>query len=444
MDYKKNISYIFIPFSYNKFDDWSANFQLFVDELKQSGVWKKDNTEIKYMLKYVADKINSNDEKNCQCFHYLLNDKCREQFGLGNKDDWFYDVVEYCDNKNEKVRFKILDVHFYCFSTTVGIIAFQLNFENDEPIWISNAQYYLKKVSKEMISIDGYDNMTTLLDISKNLVSEFSSCLDFDFFYYANPNTERANILTYIEVGPKDNYDEELFYLRRCYGTGFDYPEDKELASQEKYVASKAVIWGISSEAAACLACPDDAPEGFVQNKFYINFNQQYLFMYVLLLHQKYVLYLFLSQIGVGTNNDLETLERYRHNLYEFETDFVFSCITEVAQYQNLYERMSQAFSLNNMYKDVYEPLNSLRELQRETAENNQKRRDDSVNRALLFLSVLSFFSALIDSFDFVDSFLGWFSAGIVIKVVQCVCIAIIFSILIYVLVSLFKSKKGK
>ncbi|MGN0114247.1 MAG: hypothetical protein ACI396_02860, partial [Acutalibacteraceae bacterium] len=347
-------------------------------------------------------------------------------------------------NKNVKVRFRILDIHLYCFSTTVGIIAFQLNFEKDEPIWISNAQYFLKKVSKEMISIDGHDSKTTLLDISKNLVSEFGSCLDLNFFYYANPKTERANILSYIEVEPKDSYEKELFYLRRCYGAGFEYSENKKLDSSEIYAASKAVIWGISSEAAACLACADDAPEGFVQNKFYKNFNQQYLFMYVLLLHQKYVLYLFLSQIGVGTNNDLETLERYRHNLYEFETDFVFSCITEVAQYQRLYERMSQEFSLNDMYKDVYEPLNSLRDLQRETAENNQKKRDDSVNRALLLLSVLSFFSALVDSFDFFDSFLGWFSSGIVIKVVQCFCIALIFSILIYVLVCLFKSKKDK
>lgn len=444
MNSLKNISYIFIPFSFNKKDDNHADFHYFVAALDKSSAWEQVHDKIKYMLKYVADKINSYDNTNCRCFHYELNAFSREKFGIAAEDEWFKTNAHPFNGHQENIRFRILSVHLYCFSTTVGIIAFKLNFEKDDPIWISNAQYYLKKVSKEKIFIDGTDSQTTLLDISKCLVAEFSSICEFEFFYYANPYTERANVLTYLEVEPQENFKKELFYLRRCYSDDYVYAEDEKTDSAEIFATSKATVWGVSPEAAVCLACSGYGLEEFVHKTFFHSFNQEYLFMYVLLLHQKYVLYMFLSKIGVGTYNDLDTLEEYRHQLYEFETDFVFSCITEVPQYQMLYDKLTQAFSLEKMYNDVHEPLTSLREVRRETAENNQKKRDDSVNGALLVLSVLSFFSALIDSFDFFDSFLGWFCSGTVIRIVQCVFIALIFSILIYVLVSLFKSKKGK
>ena len=56
-----------------------------------------------------------------------------------------------------------------------------------------------------------------------------------------------------------------------------------------------------------------------------------------------------LTKIGIGVYNSLETLEEYRRQLYEFETDFVFSCVSEVPQYQELYDRIVQAFSLKKM-----------------------------------------------------------------------------------------------
>lgn len=102
--------------------------------------------------------------------------------------------------------------------------------------------------------------------------------------------------------------------------------------------------------------------------------------MYVLLLHQKYVLYMFLTIIGLDTYNDLEKLEAYRQQLYEFETDFVFSCITEVPQYQILHEKLSDVFSLKKMYEDVREPLVSLSEVRRANAEKRQRNNDYRMN----------------------------------------------------------------
>lgn len=439
MNSLENVSYIFIPFLYKKQTDFGA----LIDELDGSETWTLIHDEIVYMLKYVADKIDSRNRKNCQCFHFELNKEVREKMGLGPEEFWCSTSEHNFYESSERFRFQILSVQLYCFSTTVCIMAFKVHFEKNDPMWLSSAQYYVKKVSREKIYIsESQKKSDTLLDISKRLVSNLQSVHEFDFFYYANPSTERANLLTYLEVEAKEDYKKELFYLRRCYRESFLYEENEELDRNEIYIPSKGTIWGISPEAAVCLVCPELGKEQFIRGKFYKNFNAQYLFMYVLLLHQKYVLYMLLTKIGVGTYNDLETLEEYRHQLYEFETDFVFSCVTEVPQYMYLYERMTQAFSLKKMYEDVHEPLRSLGEIRRIASEDKQKKRDNNVNKALLMLSVLSFFSALVDSFDFAEAFFGWFLSDTGVKVVQVLCIAIIVVVAIYVFWSLVHSKK--
>ena len=67
----KNTSYFFVPFKYEKYERF------------------KDLTriEIMYMMKYVADKLDSRKPEQCLCFHYEWNGRKREDFS-GLKD-WF-------------------------------------------------------------------------------------------------------------------------------------------------------------------------------------------------------------------------------------------------------------------------------------------------------------------------------------------------------------------
>lgn len=456
-----NTSYVFIPFSFEKRSDFGS----IISDLDKSQTWELKHDEIKYMLKYVADKIDSKNRENCQCFHYVMKDEAREKVGLASAEEWYTTLSHENDSsvgetiKKMQFRFHILGVQLYCFSSSVCIMAMKLHFEENDPLHLSTAQYFMKKVSREKVKLGKEGEKTfTFLDLSKTLTAELDEKYKFDFFFYCNPSTERSNLLTYLEVEKKNNdkksdkendYTHELFYLRRCYGEDYSYIKNEKLEEEEIYSASADTVWGISREAAVCLTVPDGGRAKFIQGKFYENFNAQYLFMYVLLLHQKYVLYMFLTKIGIGTYNDLQTLEEYRHELYEFETDFVFSCITEVPQYQWLYDRMVQAFALKQMYEDVHEPLLSLgdvrraeEEKQQKKAEEQQKKRDDRVNIALIFLSILSFFSALVDSFAFADLLGDWFLGDIGAQALQVVSAVGIVAVLIYVLISLIKSKK--
>lgn len=432
----QNTSYFFIPFRF----DSQSEFRDLIAALNEDENWICVHDEIRYMLKYVADKIDSKNPDNCQCFHFELTDQARQQFGIASKELWYSTKEHTYQNLLVSYRFHLDRIQLYCFSTTVCIMAFQVIFEENMPLWISSAQYYLKKVSREFFLHPNGTEMS-FLALAQKLMEQVHSHTNFDFFYYANPSTERANVLTYLEVPPKEDYRYELYFLRRCYHENFVYSESTDLASDEVYTASKGITWGFSQEAAVCLACPAYGREEFIYTTFYKNFNAQYLFMYVLLLHQKYVLYMFLTIIGLDTYNDLEKLEAYRQQLYEFETDFVFSCITEVPQYQILHEKLSDVFSLKKMYEDVREPLVSLSEVRRANAEKRQRNNDYRMNKSLAMLSLLTLFSALIDSFDFVESFLGQFFNQTQVSHIQICAILIICVIVFFVIYNLLKSK---
>ena len=340
MEYMKNTSYFFVPFKYEKYE----RFKDLTRMLDESDSWDLVHDEIIYMMKYVADKLDSRKPEQCLCFHYEWNGRKREDFS-GLKD-WFSTKKHPFQGTEISFRFQLIGIQLYCFSTSVCIMVFQVQFEKNDPNYIASAEYYLKKVGREKIFSDQNPNEITFLKIAEKLMREVEEIGTFDYFYYANPSTERANVLSYLEMEKKEDYREDLFFLRYCYSEGFLYTEDQEREKKEIYQSSHDMIWGVSQEAAVCITCPEMGRGTFIRTTFYRNFNYQYLYMYILLLHQKYVLYMFLTEIGVGRYNTLETLEEYRRRLYEFEADFVFSCVTEVAQYQRLYDRMTDVFAL--------------------------------------------------------------------------------------------------
>lgn len=464
-----NISYVFLPFSYHNREQFLALAEYY----EQSGSWNLQHDEIRYLFRFVAEKMDSTRRDDCRCFHYTLSPEARLNKGFADVDSWYVTERHSFNDQEIRFRFQIPDLELFCFSTGVCILLFKLHFAVNDPYYIASAQYYLKKVSRERITVedDGADGLTengdarpagteggqakrtagqaereggwTILGLAKNLMKESSLKFGADFFFYAFENTERANMLTCLEVEPKEDYSNELFFLRRCYTDGFQYVKDSKAEEQEVFRTSRDILWGVSPEAAICLTMPDGSKrKEFFTDTFYVNFSRQYLYMYVLLLHRKYTLYMLLTKIGVGMYNDIDRLEAYRNELYEFETDFVFSRVTEVQQYQMLYDHLEKVHYLKKLYEDVREPLVSLSEVRRQEFEKKEKERDDTTNYVLIVLAFFGIFSALIDSFDFFKSFLGKFMSDQFVWRVQKSSTAILMVICIYLIIWLFKRFK--
>ncbi len=435
MAFMKNTSYLFLPFSY-------AHAKDFVDINKAFGnnsCWDIYQDEIKYLLKYVAEKFDSRNKADCKCYHYQLNDFGRQIYGLGSEDDMF--CIKGDDFEH---RFRILSVHVYCFSSTVGIISVRVNFDSNDPLYITNAQYHLKKISRTKIFSDNAeDSSFTLFDVAHDMLDMLKGITEYDFFCYASEGTERANFLTLVDLPAKDSYEEELYYLRRCYSRNFD-PTPEDDFEDITFRSVNNITWGISSEASVCIISTEKDKSGFLEREFYKNFNRQYMLMYIILLHQKYTLYTLMTKIGTGSSNDMNTLEEYRHNLYEFETDFVFACVTEVPQYQKVYELTYKAFSLEKMYEDVREPIRALSEIRMAAAKKEQRKRDSRLNTSIMLLSLLSIFSAIADGFQIAEGFrdIQNFTDDIPVMILKLVSAAVVLVIAGFVIANMLVHKK--
>lgn len=396
-----NASYFFIPFQLRE----PSRFMAAIRNLEQSGCWTPAEERILYFMRYVSDKLDANDTERRQCFRFRLDPAARGRFGLGGPEHVYHiEPLRHVEHQ-ETYPFHLGEVELFCFRTSVCILSVEISFLNGDPLHVSSGQFYLKKVAKEQVFSPDSGEQFTLQALAQRLMDTLGQEMPPVPFFFSVPGSERANVLSRLEVPVQESYDRELFYLRRCYNEGYLYQPDPEADAREIHRPARDTVWGISAEAAVCLVCPEQGNEHFLRGAFYRNFKSQYLLMYVLLLYQKYVLYLFLTEVGTGIGTDLKLLEDYRRRLYDFKTDFVFARISEVPQYQDLYDRLLRAFALDALFDDVQEPLAALRNLQLERDARKQQKRDALVSRMLFVLSLLTGFSTLSDGYAAIESY---------------------------------------
>ena len=428
-------SFFFFPFTYGEAED----YRLFTEELDQEeNRWfsardpeKYGNQyENRYFLNYVANKVNPKNLKELsksQCRHFILSPEGQEWAGLHTKET----VWRIEKNRNgKKYDFTIEDVHLFVFSTAVGILAYHVSYPGLGLDDIAGAEYYLRRSGggfsgngEKMEDESGKEELKNgvipvingqiFLRASRKLMKANRFSAKADFFFYEDRADTESNVLTLADASREDqNIEEVLYCLRHCYRDGFSYYRNPEREREEVLQNDGDRIWGITPEACVCVTY-SWMNRGFLQEQFPRNFRSHYLFLYILLLHQKYVLYLFLTKISRWTDkDDLEQMEQYRKQLYHFEQDFAFSRITEVPQYESLYERISKAFGLEALFHDVHDPIRELSKMRAVEAEKREKEADEKTNKALNAISGLAVFSALVDSYDFFGEVTGIFESA--------------------------------
>ena len=377
----RNSSFLFIPFCFDR----GVSFDALTDEISGSGHFVRTADKNVYMFKYVFDKMNSDIS------HFTLTASGMEKFGIpvGKKCSFTAKGCEY--------GFTLADVHLFIFNTAVGIAAFRVVFDKSDAHYIACAQYNMKKSTFEINAEQSF----TFDQMTRNMLSGFSDCSD-NLFFYAEKDKGRAYFLTYLEVQGKDSYDSELYSLRECYDGGFEYCEEVEPYCSETFRVAHDRIWGVSSTASVCLGLLDRDKNGFLKESFLSNFNTYYFTMFVLLLHRRYVMYRFLTDIS-SKESGLTELENYKSRLADFENKFIFEQITDVPQYQQLYEKVEKAFSLKALYEDVLEPIQMLTDQKERDEERKEKIKENRINSAITMLSLLAIISAITDSHGFIS-----------------------------------------
>ena len=167
----------------------------------------------------------------------------------------------------------------------MNIAAVQITFAEDEPGYIAEGLYYLKKVQRAQLAGIGQDagksagndaetgvneaprakaetadkaekmvnpEPETLLEAIRGL---FAPALQekLRFFPYLNEGTERANTMSLACEPEGGNWKKDLYFLKNGYrANGFSYREEMD-TEDETLFTSDDYVWGITGENLACL-----------------------------------------------------------------------------------------------------------------------------------------------------------------------------------------------
>lgn len=436
--YMKNFSYIFIPFALEDAD----RFGDFYRSLQSDDGWEQVDDEIRYLHRYVSDKLVTQPDGTVNAFRFRLKEDCTQAQSVQLGSGLYRTGAKKFRGESVRFEFTVANAQLFAFNTSVCMLAFQLQFTNDDPFHIAAAEYHLRKITTEKIHpADG--EAVSFVDISRKVLQRQAAKFKLDFFFYAAPRNERANFLTYIDVPRQADYDRELFYLKWCYNDEFEYDTTSCEDGSENYIAAASTVWGVSPSAAVCLVNRDGKERQFLENVFQKNFQKQYLMTYVLLLHQKYTMYLFLTKLCIDIEGKLAELENYKRRLYMFETRYMFSQISEVPQYQRFYTKVKQAFAMDDMFHDVQEPLAQLAEMQQQALDKAQQADEKRLNATLTILSFLTVVSALTDAGG-IAADLGWLLPPLAAKILQCVALTFVVGLTVYLICRLISLKKKR
>lgn len=275
-----NMAFLFFPMDLKKIED----YEHFRRQLEESGLWKlvDDREKNRYIFRYITDKMDPGKSEECLHLHYRLSEEELERHGWGRGGQLEQIIPDGNMQETESIRYQIQGVQLFTFWTGVNIIAVQVVFEKDDPEYVATGLYYLKKVQEIQVS-----GGQTLLEAVKGL---FTSQMegDFRFFPHSNEGTERANVMCMAYEPAKENWKKDLYFLKNCLqARRFVYFPELE-QEDENLVTSEDYVWGVTGENLSCLVT--ERTRHF-SGSFYQRFQEEYMLIYVLLLHRKYDLY---------------------------------------------------------------------------------------------------------------------------------------------------------
>jgi hypothetical protein len=385
MSYSKSI--FFIPV-------WFDQFKPFVKAAEESPLWEiTDSKKVwaGYLFRYAAD-LNRNKELFAS---FTLKDPTAQK------------VYMFKEEMDLKETPQIQEVRLSCFATGVGFMEFWVSYEGMTAEQIADFAYLFKKATsrckKELPEQQRalYDVACDLLPEKQKAVPFFSSsarfkyeCNCFHFLHLDQPIPEQCEL------------KNTLYHLSRSYRNNM--PASAGSAYDIMYEAGPGDYWGGSPEGMVNIVY-DDCNGQDEKNDYYLHtlklqrLQIDYYFMYMLLLNQKYAAVEYIRLVSLAFDGNTRRVEDLNRRIIQLKNTFTFNIISDDSVVQNVYAQMHVVLEIKNLLADVIENENQMEFLQKAKHMND----DRLSNKYLMGISILSLFSALIDSASYFDRWEG-------------------------------------
>lgn len=384
---------------------WFGNLADFSAKLKVSGKWQrltKDELSTNYLLHY-AHRI-AVDAKRFQAFR------------LTNCGD--LPVYMFEDEFDFPQMPEINEIRFSCFGTGVGFLEFFVAY-GDLPInAISEFAYKFKKATKAKTRTDGKISLYTA---AQSLIPEGS---DAELFFDCTAQFKyECRCLHMIKAEGEQNDEaylyEQLNLLKRSYNSNF---KNKSHAGSSEYDMIYEPYdydkWGGSQEALVNIVCETGQQDTdfFVNNYKYEHLYNDYHFLYLLLLNQRFSAVHYIAQIAESEKLSPREFDKLNKRVVQLKTSYSFRVVSNDQFYQNVYSKMYKILDIDFLLDDIQDNESQMAVLQSAHSVKTEK----MTSKFLFGISLLSLFSALIDAAGFFDRMGG---QGYVSTLLSLVCV---------------------
>lgn len=392
-----HFSYFFIPFryvgdDYDTFrykldaDIWNIRPYIIKDDRQKASLSDEDRVFSEWGSHFYG---HINDRIAGKCFYYTLNQDTLSSVGRMVLIRSGEDVLE--------TDYVISEVSLVHFSTAVGMIIYRVDAINEDADEYTVARMCSELKNPVYTALGTAGGSISLIAAFRTFFTkEVASKMKLLFQY---PDVCRGNVnffsFNYSDSTP-GHFTTDAKQLNRMYAARYGYDRDHVHPAGYEYDDYAEILalvedinFGMTPEGLTCLAygCTDRADGGrpeYLTGTFRYEFCSTYLFMYILLLHQKYALCSLLKDFVNAP--DKKALE-------DFRSAFGVNEISGEAEYQRLYSKTRRQLAVEGLVQEAEDMLPA------DDAGVMTKLEDISAhtNSALTVIMTFSIFTALAD-----------------------------------------------
>lgn len=341
-------------------------------------------------------------EKN-KCPQYLLpfvtniykDDTLYRSFEL--RHEYIPKICMYREKLGLNTEPELNYIKIHCFATGCAFVEFFVSYENLSLEEIENFAYEFKKTTRvdknNGYSITVYDILTDLFLREKNIEFNFSG-VDFK---------QECRMFHHIYVDEKPDGEALNLHLRRLargYKTSFNLPascQDYDMI----YAPYDYDYWAGSQEGIVNLFSHGEDPDTnyYIDNYKRSQLVDNYAFMYLLLLNQRFTTIKLVSQITIYKQYSKKEKMLLTERIVALKTVFSFNVVSDDHIYQNVYKKMYDLMDIDRFLADIKDNEQQVEMFRNYESLESEKR----TNSLLVIISALSVFSVLIDASSYFD-----------------------------------------
>lgn len=338
------------------------------------------------------------------------------------KEGYLPDMCMYKEYLGLSSTPKLDGIKIHCFASGCAFVEFSVIYNGLSISEIENFSYEFKKATK----CDKENGYT--LSICDVVFDLFIKEKPAELYFAGEDFKQECRMFHQIYYEKEKIADDVVGHLKRLargYRTSFVMPNsfgDYDMV----YTPYDYDCWAGSQEGIVNLF----SHSGDADADYYIDYfkekqlSENYVFMYLLLLNQRFSAVRLISDIIECTDKPRE-MERINKRISELKTVFAFNIVSDDQVYQNVYNRMYRLMDIDRLLDDIRDNEQQAELIQKNESLKSEKRTE----KLLVILSAFSVFSVLIDSASFFDRFLvlrnfsSYISIGCLVVIVVIWCI---------------------